>query len=147
VFIDNRENDRITLQNSLIAENSVLSGSGADLFFADILDIDTVGTQNNFVSSDSTTNLVDGVNGNIVNNTSPQVGDLQDNGGATQTHAPLSGSQIIDAGNNQLVSDISQTVPGLTVTTDQRGFQRIDGGMVDIGAVEFSNTIFMDQFE
>jgi hypothetical protein len=53
------------------------------------------------------------------------LGPLQDNGGPTQTMALLSGSPAIDAGDNTGAPD-----------TDQRGFARIVGGTIDIGAFE-----------
>jgi hypothetical protein len=60
-------------------------------------------------------------------NTNPLLGTLQDNGGATPTHALLSGSPAIDAGT-------SAGAPA----TDQRGVPRPQppGGIYDIGAYE-----------
>jgi CSLREA domain-containing protein len=58
--------------------------------------------------------------------TPPQLGQLQNNGGTTPTHALLSGSPAIDKGNNS-------NSPG---PTDQRGFARINNGIIDIGAFE-----------
>jgi hypothetical protein len=55
---------------------------------------------------------------------------LQNNGGPTQTVALLAGSQAIDAGDNTIAT-------GAGLTTDQRGFNRIVNGTVDIGAFEF----------
>jgi hypothetical protein len=55
----------------------------------------------------------------------PKLGPLQDNGGPTQTMAPLPSSPAIDAGD-----------PTNTPPTDQRGLPRVLGGMTDIGAVE-----------
>lgn len=67
-------------------------------------------------------------------NTDPQIGPLQNNGGATLTHAPLPGSPVIDAGKS------------FGSTADQRGFTRpfdvasianaSGGDGSDIGAVE-----------
>ncbi len=54
---------------------------------------------------------------------------LANNGGATQTFALVAGSLAINAGSNALIP--------AGVTTDQRGFVRIVGGTVDIGAFEF----------
>jgi hydrogenase maturation factor HypE len=51
-------------------------------------------------------------------------------GGPTQTHLLVPGSPAINAGDNALIPD--------GVTTDQRGFPRIQDGTVDIGAVEVS---------
>lgn len=57
----------------------------------------------------------------------PGVGPLQDNGGPTLTHALLSGSVALDSGDPD-VGDLP--------ATDQRGQARIQGGRIDIGAVE-----------
>ena len=48
------------------------------------------------------------------------------------THALLPGSLAIDAGNNALAVDAS----GSSLTSDQRGVDRVEFGTVDIGAVE-----------
>jgi hypothetical protein len=59
----------------------------------------------------------------------PQLGPLTDNG-STQSMTPLSAaSPVVDAG-------ATAAVPA-GVTTDQRGFLRVVGVSVDIGAVEF----------
>ena len=58
--------------------------------------------------------------GNILNTM------LADNGGPTNTHALVLASLAIDSGNNGEVPFFA----------DQRGFQRIVDGTVDIGAVE-----------
>jgi predicted outer membrane repeat protein len=57
----------------------------------------------------------------------PLLGPLANNGGPTQTHAPLPGSPVIDTGN--------PAIPG-PPPTDQRGFARIVGPAVDRGSVE-----------
>jgi hypothetical protein len=67
----------------------------------------------------SVTDLV----GTSTNPIDPLLGPLQDNGGPTQTMALLSGSPAIDAGDNTGAP-----------TTDQRGFPRIVGSAIDIGA-------------
>ena len=59
-----------------------------------------------------------------------KLGPLQDNGGQTKTHALLSGSPAIDAGDNSVVG------PPLNLTTDQRGRLRQFNGTVDIRAYE-----------
>jgi len=56
----------------------------------------------------------------------PKLGPLQDNGGATMTHALLTGSPAIDAGD-------STGAP----SEDQRGVPRPQGRGVDIGAFEY----------
>jgi len=59
---------------------------------------------------------------------------LADNGGPTQTHALLWGSNAINAGSDALAVDAG----GSPLTTDQRGvgFPRFVGASVDIGAYE-----------
>jgi predicted outer membrane repeat protein len=76
------------------------------------------------------------VTGIGVNNTNPQLGPLADNGGPTLTLLPLEGSPAIDAGSDAVAVDAQ----GDPLTTDQRGFNRISGGTVDIGAVEIQTT-------
>ncbi len=75
----------------------------------------------------------------------PQLGPLQDNGGPTLTHALLPGSPAIDSGSNALVdgrlplADINGdgVINGNdNLNSEQRGFDRIVNGTVDIGAVE-----------
>jgi Domain of unknown function (DUF4347)/RTX calcium-binding nonapeptide repeat (4 copies) len=65
----------------------------------------------------------------------PKLGTLQNNGGATLTHALLSDSPAINVGNNALIP--------VGVTTDQRGtgFDRIFDSVVDIGAYEVQTSI------
>ncbi len=72
----------------------------------------------------SACNLSNGVLPNILG-LDPLLGPLQNNGGATLTHAPLPGSPAIDAGDNALCP-----------ATDQRGLSRPQGAACDMGAVE-----------
>src|SRR4029077_4884629 len=62
-------------------------------------------------------------------NTDPHLGPLQDNGGPTLTHLPLSGSPAIDGG------DPNFTPPPFH---DQRGscYYRVFGRRIDVGSVE-----------
>src|SRR5262249_26838721 len=115
--------------NSVVARNFTILGG-----VNDILGAPTIGSVNNFIGDGSgLTGITDGTNGNHVGTAAapldPRLGPLQDNGGPTQTLAPLANSRLIGAGSNDAVR------PG--VTTDQRGFVRIVGDAVDIGAVEF----------
>ncbi len=64
----------------------------------------------------------------------PQLGPLQNNGGSTPTHAPLSTSPALEAGpNDPLIGPEQEVLP-----FDQRGpgFPRLSGDRLDIGAVE-----------
>jgi hypothetical protein len=81
------------------------------------------------------------VNGSGLTVADPLLGSLQNNGGATPTHALLTGSPAIDAGSSSGCRDSLGTL----LLTDQRGATRhFDGnndGAVrcDIGAVEFGS--------
>jgi len=73
----------------------------------------------------------------------PLLGPLADHGGPTQTHLPQPDSPAIDAGDPRVLSEtflaVDLTGDGDTddsLTRDQRGFARITGDSVDIGAVE-----------
>ncbi|HKV09298.1 MAG TPA: IPTL-CTERM sorting domain-containing protein [Thermoanaerobaculia bacterium] len=66
-------------------------------------------------------------NGGNVLNQDPQLGPLQNNGGPTETHLPAATSPAVNAGD----ASFSPPPP-----TDQRGFARLSGGRIDIGAVE-----------
>ncbi|MEM8642878.1 MAG: CHAT domain-containing protein [Cyanobacteria bacterium P01_G01_bin.54] len=115
-----------TFFNSIIANNT--DGSPG----SEIPDIDanlsTSTVQHNLITRTSGitgTTLSDGINGNIIGQ-DPLLGSLQNNGGTTQTHALLSGSPAINAGNNSVVS----------FSLDQAGNLRIFDTIVDIGAYE-----------
>ena len=84
--------------------------------------------------ANSNARLVNGVNGNQIGVSNPEIGTtLANNGGPTQTIALLPGSPAIDAGNNALAVDAN----GNPLFTDQVGNARISNGTVDIGAFEF----------
>ena len=65
--------------------------------------------------------------GGNITETDPLLGPLADNGGPTQTHLPLAGSPVVDAGDPNFLPPPE---------TDQRGNPRVQGGSVDMGAVE-----------
>lgn len=60
-------------------------------------------------------------------NSNPNLAPLGNYGGPTQTMPPLPGSPAIDAGSDSATNFF---------TTDQRGYPRLSGAHVDIGAVE-----------
>ncbi len=76
------------------------------------------------IASDSSCNLIE--DGDMPD-TDPVLGPLQDNGGATWTHALMPGSPAIDAGHDLACP-----------ATDQRGIPRPLGEHCDIGAYEYS---------
>ncbi len=106
------------LQSSILANNTLAAGIGADL----------CGTGNG--AFDGANNLIMVSALSVPDDTiatDPMLEPLQDNGGPTQTHALRSQSPAIDTGNNNLALDF-----------DQRGtgFPRVDGFQADIGAYE-----------
>ena len=140
---DSFSNASLTISNSIVAGNfqnrtSGNPGSANDL----VPDPDSVLTINHSLIGVADGLAITGGNnftGTAASPLDPLLGPLADNGGPTQTHALLSGSPAIDAGNNDLAVDAD----GSPLLTDQRGvgFERIqDGGSgtatVDIGAVE-----------
>ncbi len=133
----------VTVTSTILADNK---GAG----IGDVAgDGEYISGGNNLISNgDDADGFVDGVNGDIVGTNGddpaipdndglidPQLGELQDNGGATQTLALLDSSPAIDAGSN----------PN-NLTTDQRGegFDRTVGNATDIGAFELQNTDNLD---
>jgi hypothetical protein len=117
------------LHNTLIAGNFA-GGTGTTRY--DVSGpLDPSGDYNLIGDGTGMTGLSNGVNGNLVgsadNPIDPLLGPLDDNGGPTLTHALLSGSPAVDAGNNAYAADWDQR--GL-------GFRRIVNGVIDIGAFE-----------
>ncbi len=126
----------VNVANSTLSGNSAYSGGG----------IVGTATVNNSIITGSTGNDCDGTltgsNNLIDDNTcglpaNPVTNfdtNLADNGGPTQTHALLTGSNAIDAGDNALDNDSG----GSQLPFDQRGtgFDRVVNGTVDIGAFE-----------
>ncbi|MHC0061782.1 beta strand repeat-containing protein [Nostoc sp. UIC 10890] len=123
----------VTAQNTIIAGNFDFGNEAPDISGA------VNGDGNNLIGSLAGASGTIGTGSDItfasagITNINQVIAALANNGGATQTHALVTGSAAINAGNNALV-------PG-GVTTDQRGtgFNRISGGTVDIGAYEVQN--------
>jgi CSLREA domain-containing protein len=121
----------VNLGNTIVANNTIGgSGIGPDLN-------GTFNSQDyNLIGNTSGASFTGTTTHNLTN-VSPLLGSLTNNGGPTETHALLTGSPALDAGDNTLA-----TTAGLT--TDQRGvgFNRIMDGnadaasSVDIGAYE-----------
>ena len=123
----------LTLGNSIVAGNIAQSSSGKEISNG-LPEIPGIFTSqgHNLLGE----NGVSGVDGGSLDPSDivPTVGigailaPLGNYGGPTQTHLLVPGSPAINAGDNALIPS--------GVTTDQRGFPRIQGGIVDIGAVE-----------
>jgi len=117
---------QVLLRNTILAGN-VSTSTGPDCHLG-AEDIPLTGGYN-LVGSNSGCNFIP-VTGDLIN-VDPKLGPLQDNGGATFTHALLNGSLAINAGNpNGCSGDL-----GNPLTSDQRGFPRYS--RCDIGAYEW----------
>ena len=124
-------NSSVLLQNTIVAVNYV--GTGTVL--SDVVGTLLASSEHNLIGHGTTAGgLTHGVNGNLVG-IDPKLGPLQDNGGPTHTRALLADSPAIDAGNNALALGYD----GEPLWYDQRdkGFDRLIGLHVDIGAFEF----------
>ncbi|NJN11818.1 MAG: hypothetical protein HC836_32475, partial [Richelia sp. RM2_1_2] len=162
-----------TISNSTITKNTANSLLGAGIANVGVLKVSNSiiagnsgndDIKNQFVvsgltftglSNSSGNNLIgngDGINGFITSDIigtiaapiDPLLSPLQDNGGATQTHALLSGSPAINAGSNTNLALDTFDLNGDGNTTElipfeQRGvgFERIVENTVDIGAYEY----------
>lgn len=109
--IANNPGATLTLQNSIVANNSNLANCGGS--------ITSLGHN---LDSDGTCNLT---GPGDLPNTNPLLGSLADNGGSTLTYALFAGSPAIDSGDNAACP-----------ATDQRGVTRPQGAACDIGAFE-----------
>jgi hypothetical protein len=147
----------LTLSNSTIAFNQAGSyGGGCVIAAGDTLDLESsiiadntpsgshyqadlgIGSTTTIAGSNNLVKITDAAVPADTIRSDPLLGPLQDNGGATHTHAPMSGSPVIDTGNNAAGSE-----------TDQRGpsFVRVAGAAADIGAFETNpDLIFANGF-
>ncbi|NEU78557.1 cadherin-like domain-containing protein [Nostoc sp. UIC 10630] len=118
----------VTAQNTIIAGNFDSGNEAPDISGA------VTGNGNNLIGSLTGASGSIGTGSDItfasagITNINQVIASLADNGGATFTHAIVSGSAAINAGDNTLIP--------VGVTTDQRGITRTIGGSVDIGAYE-----------
>jgi CSLREA domain-containing protein len=125
----------VTMHNTLIARNSAMNNNAPDCS-------GTLTSQGyNLIGSTSGCMLSGDATGNRLN-VDPKLGPLQHNGGPLPTHALLSGSPALDAGNPATPGSADTACP----TTDQRGQRRPHDGngdgvaRCDIGAVEMVGT-------
>ena len=112
----------VELKNTILAGN----GAGADLFNEETGAVFSGGF--NLVGSTNAPVTAGPQDRFNVTAAELRLGALDDNGGPTFTHALLCGSPAINGGDNA-------DAP----LTDQRGFPRIVGGRIDVGALEDDN--------
>jgi hypothetical protein len=127
----------VTVNNSVIAGNTASSLQNVDYVSASLSDENSF--ENSFFGSEVNANFTDN-GGNIFNGGDPMLGALQDNGGPVETHAPLPGSPLINAGANALLPTDTTDIDGDADTSeplplDATGAVRVRE-TVDIGAVE-----------
>ena len=120
--IDN--NGALTLANSIVAGNTSSSGASDVSGVIKSLGHNLIGQ----IDSNSSGWISTDLTGTDANPLNPDLSPLGNYGGPTQTQVPLTGSPAIGAGSVALIPAGD--------TTDQRGFARVVGGKVDIGAVE-----------
>lgn len=130
-------------QVTIISNTAVISGGGVFNLSGSVLMVTAsiiannvtadcaglVASQGYNIASDDSCNLNESGD---MNNTDPLLGPLHDNGGLTQTHLPLVGSPVIDAGDPLNCPEVDQR--GVLRPQDGDG----DGNAIcDIGAVEY----------
>jgi parallel beta-helix repeat protein len=120
IYLYNSENT-LTVENSIIAGNVAGKGN-PDLDGGGAFDLSYT-----LVQTPGTASIND--NGGNLLGQDPLLGPLGNHGGPTQTQLPAGNSPVVNAG------DPAFTPPP---STDQRGFARVAGGRIDMGAVELN---------
>ncbi len=152
-----RQGGTVTLHNTIVAGNFAGSGTSTPNDIEGAID---AASSNNLVGDGTNmTGITNGSQGNQVGSAgspiNPQLGPLANNGGTTATHALLSTSLAIEAGNNANLPVDTFDLDGdantaETLPVDQRGtnFPRVADSAdvnlvqtVDIGAFEAHPTI------
>ncbi|MEJ2085562.1 MAG: choice-of-anchor Q domain-containing protein [Acidobacteriota bacterium] len=136
----------VELSHTIVANNLDLSGEAPDCARSPISTLDSAGF--NLIGNSTGCPIGGDPTGNLLD-VPALIGPLADNGGPTDTHALLTASLAIDAGDAAGCND-EDDVP---LTTDQRGYIRPTDGngdasvVCDIGAFESPTMIFTDGFE
>jgi parallel beta-helix repeat protein len=130
----------LTSSTPLLLNNTIVAGNftGSSGAAADDLNgtIDGASAYN-LIGTGGSGGLQNGLNGNLVGVATPGLAPLADYGSPRQTIALLPGSPAINAGKNALAVDAT----GHLLNGDQRGFNRVYQGTVDIGAYEAGPTV------
>lgn len=134
----------VSLVNTIIAGNNVGNPTAVPDFSGAV---SSTSSYNIIGSNKLMTGISDGSNGNQIGTSTfplnPQLGSLTENGGGTQTHAPLPLSPALDRGNNCVLTagGCDGTNPALTGDQRGAGFSRQSGNGVDVGAVEIPQSL------
>ena len=121
----------VSVSNSIVAGNIVNNRIAPDLRPSSL---GALTVSNSLIGNTSGSGITASTGSGNILNQAALLGPLANNGGPTQTHAPLPGSPTINAGSNALAVNAG----GGALSSDQRGdaFGRVQFGTVDIGAVE-----------
>ena len=119
--VGNYYSGAISIINCTVADN-LGGGIGIDAAAGPVGITNTIATGNVYYDISG---AYSGVNNFIGGN--PQLAPLDPYGGATPSMPPMFGSPVIDAGSDSVSTFLS---------SDQRGYPRLSGAHVDIGAVE-----------
>ena len=103
---------RLTIENSIVAANS--DAAAPDISGELISRYSLIGDNTGATITDSGGNLIGTGNSPI----DPMLGPLADNGGATLSHAPLSGSPVIDAGSGPVAFYRFEEISGFQPAED-----------------------------
>mgnify|MGYP001942606215 CR=1 FL=1 len=122
----------INYQGSMSLYHVTLAGNTAAVSGGGLRNDGTLHSDNSILTDPITGSINSGSN-NLTSG-DPMLADLGRYGGPTETMRPLPGSPVINAG--------TATSP---LSTDQRGYPRLFGNAVDIGACEHQGIIFVDQ--
>ncbi|MBN2293889.1 MAG: cadherin-like domain-containing protein, partial [Pirellulales bacterium] len=124
-----------TLNNTVVAVNS--ASSGPDIF----IDNGTLVGSHNLIGNGTSQPLIDGVDGNLVGSASspidPCLGNWIQFANGLWGYELLGDSPAINAGSNDLAVDAD----GNPLETDIAGARRIQNGIVEIGAYEYTGII------
>ena len=123
-------NSPLVINNTLIAGNTTEDMTGPDILGTYISEgVNFIGNTSGAIRSGASTGTQLTLTGTGTSFVEIIDTNLADNGGPTRTHNLVAASPLVDGGSNS-------TIPA-GLTTDQRGYPRILGTTVDIGAVEF----------
>lgn len=141
----------VTLQSNLLSNNAISQSADSDLttiangFAITFNGGNLAAPANNLVRVTATNNLPT----DTIGGACPRLGPLRDNGGLTKTHALLSGSPAVDAGNNLFLLFFDQR--GSSLTNGTQDYPRVSGdsNKPDIGAYEVqqADIVFGTSFE